>query len=31
LILIIEAASVLSIAVTLGLLVLGPPERSERP
>ena len=29
LILIIEAASMVSIAVTLGLLVLGPPERSE--
>lgn len=31
LILIIEAASMVSIAVTLGLLVIGPPERSESP
>lgn len=31
LILIIEAASMVSIAVTLGLLVVGPPERSESP
>ena len=31
LILIIEAASMLSIAVTLALLVLGPPERSGQP
>ena len=31
LILVIEAASMVSIAVTLGLLVVGPPERSESP
>ena len=31
LILIIEAASMVSIAVTLGLLVIGPPERSDSP
>jgi len=31
LILVIEAASMASIGVTLGLLVLGPPRRQERP